>query len=965
MPTHKAPLFVSCTLLLFTSMQAIEKPAYVVIEDKATLPILTPALEDRKVEKLVLSNGLRVLLISDPGADQSAAGLAVESGSWDDPKEYPGMAHFLEHMLFMGTEKYPKEFEYTQFIYDHGGKYNAFTSPDRTVYMFSVNNDAFEEAADRFGHFFIDPLLAPHCIARELHAVDQEHAKNIEHDGWRQYMIFKEMGNPNHPHSTFSTGNAKTLSGIPQRALKHWYESHYSANRMHLAMVSPLPLDKMKEVAINVFSSVKNFEVQKKLIPSEFTSARQRGHMFFIKPVKEIKQLFLSWEVPAEFASDKDRQAPEIVAYILNRDTEDSLAQALKEQKIAESVHASCDRFRKDALLFTIDINLTDKGMTHIDQAIQNVFEAIARLKAEGVPKYLFDELHAISTLNYLYQSRDDAFKSIMDIVAEMPYEDLSTYPQKTHIPTQYDPVFLSSFIHTLKAGSCLYSILADPEKTGVQPNKKEKWMNAEYAIKKMGGSSLAAWDAVHLNPKIQLPIANPYLPENIALIDLNQRVYDTKSPLLIRNDDKSCIYYIQDVRYRVPEVACVFTFKSPLIDNSASSQVLLDLYAHALKEKLSIPFSHASTAGLQSNIGSDRLSLKLVMQGFSDKAPLLMHAIFKEMKHVCCSQDEFDIYISSYADEYNNSTKDLPVVQAIHQLNGLILHMPTNEEKAAAVRSITLEEFNQFSSQLFSSIYTQALLYGNLSEQTAHNLDSELHEILRSDAYPLSEHPKEQFLLLSDASRPRKIEQSTERQGNGVVLLLQEGAYSFEKRGIQQILGTALHDAFFDTLRTKQQTAYFAKAWNTEEQRQLLQYFAVQSSTHSAPDLLARFELFLEEYDKSLSEKISKERFESLKENLITLISMPPENMSLMAMQLNKFAFDYEDFFWIDKRIDSLKALKYERFSEVAHSLLSRNNSRRLAIMIEGVLQPENDFRYEQISKHDTERLGTFISIK
>ena len=125
------------------------------------------------------------------------------------------MAHFLEHMLFMGTAAYPNEFEYMQFINDHGGSVNAFTASDRTVYMFSVNNDAFDESLDRFSHFFIDPLLSPNCIERELHAVDQEHSKNIEHDGWRQYMIMKESGNPNHPYSSFSTGNAQTLSGIP------------------------------------------------------------------------------------------------------------------------------------------------------------------------------------------------------------------------------------------------------------------------------------------------------------------------------------------------------------------------------------------------------------------------------------------------------------------------------------------------------------------------------------------------------------------------------------------------------------------------------------------------------------------------------------------------------------------------------------------------------------------------------
>ena len=55
-----------------------------------------------------LPNGLKLLVISDAAADKSAAALTVFRGSFHDPKERPGLAHFLEHMLFIGTEKYPE-----------------------------------------------------------------------------------------------------------------------------------------------------------------------------------------------------------------------------------------------------------------------------------------------------------------------------------------------------------------------------------------------------------------------------------------------------------------------------------------------------------------------------------------------------------------------------------------------------------------------------------------------------------------------------------------------------------------------------------------------------------------------------------------------------------------------------------------------------------------------------------------
>jgi insulysin len=957
--------------LLFASFNCIcseqinaPPSSYQIVEDKATLPILNPALEGRRVEKLMLENGLQLYLISDPGAEQSAAGVAVNAGSWEDPKEYPGMAHFLEHMLFMGTGAYPNEFEYMQFINDHGGKVNAFTASDRTVYMFSVNNDAFEESLDRFSHFFIDPLFSPNCINRELHAVDQEHSKNIEHDGWRQYMIMKESGNPNHPYSSFSTGNAQTLSGIPQSALKDWYQTHYSADQMHLVMISPLPIEEMRSLAVQDFSNVPQFKVAQKQLPSEITSAQQRGHMIFIKPVKDIKQLSLNWEIPAHFSEDMARKAPSLIAYALGQEGKNSLTQVLKKEKIAENVIVNCDRMSKQSLFFSIDIVLTDYGLTQIDLAITRVYEAIARLKRDGFPPYLFDEIQTMAKLNYQFQSREDAFRAIMNIASEIPYEDLSTYPEKTLIPTQYDPAFIQSFIDTLRAEKCIYFILADPAKTSIPTDTKEKWMSAEYTIKAISHSHIAAWNEANPIPSIQLPPPNPYLPKQLTLIASTQEnAVDT--PVLIASDEGSSIYYAKDSRYKVPEVAILFSFLCPLIDNGAKSQALCDLYVRALTEKLSSDLALAASAGLSARFYTDDYKLKLNLCGYNDKAPLLLAKVFRSFKNASPSKEEFEIYRASIASEYDNASKELPVRQAMQQLDGILFNKPTEIEKLSAIKSLSHEEFTHFAKNLFATTYTEGMLYGNIHQQDAHTLWKSLRNELSSQPFAIANHLKKKVLVLSEKYGPYKLVQPTDRQGSGVLLLLQEGPFSFENKAIQQVLGYALSDSFFDTLRTKQQTAYIAKAWNTEEERQLMQFFAVQSSTHTPTDLLARFELFLESFDKNLSVKIPEGRFESIRATLITLLKMPPENMPSMASLLNELAFEYHDFKWIDKRIESMKDVSYDRFCKISHQLLSRNNPRRLAVLMEGVITPENDFHYELITKEDIDALGSFISIK
>ena len=150
---------VSTLLATMTSAGADPKPSeFTVIEDLSSLPLLNPDLAERKTAKLRLHNNLEILLVSDPQADQSAAAMAVEAGSWNDPVEYPGMAHFCEHMLFMGTEKYPDEHEFQSLVSDYAGLTNAFTAPNRTVYMFASQPEGFLPILDRFARSFDESL---------------------------------------------------------------------------------------------------------------------------------------------------------------------------------------------------------------------------------------------------------------------------------------------------------------------------------------------------------------------------------------------------------------------------------------------------------------------------------------------------------------------------------------------------------------------------------------------------------------------------------------------------------------------------------------------------------------------------------------------------------------------------------------------------------------------------------------
>ena len=95
----------------------------------------------------------------EAGTKKAAFALAVGVGYLTDPKSLPGCAHYVEHMLFMGTEKYPNPDDFNVYMSAHGGATNAFTTFDRTVYYFNVQDSHLEGAVDRWSEFFKRPLF--------------------------------------------------------------------------------------------------------------------------------------------------------------------------------------------------------------------------------------------------------------------------------------------------------------------------------------------------------------------------------------------------------------------------------------------------------------------------------------------------------------------------------------------------------------------------------------------------------------------------------------------------------------------------------------------------------------------------------------------------------------------------------------------------------------------------------------
>ncbi len=927
--------------------------AFSEVADISSLPLLNPDFASRKTAKLRLDNGLEILLISDADAELSAASVAVGAGSWNDPLEFAGMAHFCEHMLFMGTQKYPDENEFLSSVSDHGGMTNAMTSSDRTVYMFSSNADGFLPLLDRFAHFFIDPLFKPANISREMHAVDQEFAKSVENDGWRTMMVLKETGNPDHPNRMFNCGNSATLSQIPQSALVQWHRAHYSADRIHAVIYSSLSLDILKEKAIDAFRQVP-VAPPVYIDPSlSITSPEQRGHITYIKPIQNKQSLSLLWELPRSLSDDPTHSA-DLIAYALKRGQKNSLYEKLKEEQLIETLSIDVDDIGgKEHRFFEISLELTEKGMKQPDLAVLRVFQSIALLRSTGLPNYLFQEMNRVAELKYQYQSRQDPFSYVMKIGLTLPDEPLETYPRSQVIASEYSPQKIAEASSWLTPDRCTILFLAPSS----QPfEHREQWLGAEYAVRPIPADWMNAWVAAAPNSQIRLPEPNPFVPQHLTVIP--DSVLGA-NPILIAQNELGTAYYARCGEFKNPETSIRLHLLSPELNPSARSQVLAALYCNHLADSLHPILAAANQANLNAAIQSERSRIHIKIDGFSEKASVLLQEILPQLSLNPPTREQFSNLCSELEKGYANSQKDLAFRQAKDLLDSLINQdKATAPEKLAALKGIQYEDFLAFHKKLFEKTYIEAFFGGNLTLKEAESAWLDVIHVLGRTPFPKSDHSQTKVARLPEG--PYSIAQTTEVQGNAALLLIDEGSFTFQKRASQEILAAGLKEAFFNELRTKQKTGYIAASDSQEIEERLFQFFVVQSNSHQPEELLYRFELFLEEFLETFSDKVSKERFETLQQSAVSSIKNRFCNLKEKSGLWDLLAFQYRgDFRFLDKRIAAIQNLSYEEFSQISKEFLSRQNRKRLAVLFEGKLA--SPFSYESTTPLTLSEIATY----
>lgn len=215
--------------------------------------------DERSYSIIKLSNDMVFLLISDSQIKEACVAVKVMVGSTSEPKEFSGLAHFLEHMLFLGSKPYPSPEEYDQFFTKNGGESDACTDDEKTIYKFQTKPEALYEGMQRTAEFFISPTFNENYTNKELKTIDSEFALNKEMITHIYDQSLKNFSNKNSFYNIFTDGDEKSLKkkGVINALLK-FHKEFYSANLMRGVILSNHNIETLKKYTTEIWSRIEN-----------------------------------------------------------------------------------------------------------------------------------------------------------------------------------------------------------------------------------------------------------------------------------------------------------------------------------------------------------------------------------------------------------------------------------------------------------------------------------------------------------------------------------------------------------------------------------------------------------------------------------------------------------------------------------------------------------------------------------
>ncbi|XP_023282535.1 nardilysin-like [Seriola lalandi dorsalis] len=887
---------------------------------------------------------------------QSAAALCVGAGSFSDPSDLPGLAHFLEHMVFMGSEKYPSENGFDAFLKKHGGSDNASTDCERTIFQFDVQRKSFKEALDRWAQFFICPLMIRDAIDREVEAVDSEYQLAKPSDSHRKEMLFGSLAKPGHPMGKFCWGNAQTLKQEPKKKkinvykrLRAFWKKHYSAHYMTLAVQSKEKLDTLEKWVREIFSKVPNNELPKPdfsdlLDPFETPAFNK---LYRVIPVRKVHALNITWALPPQ---EKHYRVKPLhyISWLIGHEGTGSILSVLRRKCWALALFGGNSETGFDQnttySIFSISITLTDEGFQNFYEVTHLVFQYLKMLQTLGPQQRIYEEIQKIEANEFHYQEQIDPIEYVEDICENMqlfPKEDFLTGDQ---LMFEFNPEVIGAALSLLTPEKANLMLLS-PEHEGQCP-LREKWFGTQYSVEDIEQEWMERWTGyLDLNNDLHLPAENKFIATDFTLKPSD--CPDTEFPVRIANSDRGCLWYKKDNKFKIPKAYIRFHLISPVIQQSAKNVVLFDLLVNILGHNLAEPAYEAEVAQLEYKLVAGEHGLVIKVKGFNHKLSLLFHLIIDRLADFSASPDVFSMFSEQLKKTYFNILikpeklgKDVRLLILEHSRWSMV------EKYQALTAGLTSDELMEFSRSFRAELCAEGLVQGNFSS-------TESVQFLQyvTDKLQFSKLPAEVPVMFRVVELPLKhhickVKSLNKGDANSeVTVYYQSGPKALREHTLMELLVMHMEEPCFDFLRTKETLGYHV--YPTCRNTSGVLGFSVTVETQATKFNTELVEFKIEEFLASFGEKLNALTEEAFNTQVTALVKLKECEDTHLGEEVDRnwaeVVTQQYVFNRLNREIEALKQMTRAELVSWFHEHRGQS-SRKLSMHVVGFGAEEND---------------------
>lgn len=306
-----------------------------------------------------LANGLDVIAEVNPDSHSTALGLFVKTGSRDESTDVNGVSHFLEHMMFKGSDKYTWE-DVNRIFDEMGARYNAYTSQETTAYYANVLPEFTERTVEHLSHL-LRPALRESDFTTEKNVILEEIAMYLDDPGHRLYERLMEAHFGNHPLSMSILGSADSIRKLERDQMERYFRDRYGPRNMVLAATGRLDFDEivaMAEKYCGAWAPVDAVRTQ----PAPMYKAQR---LELTDP--KLNRQYTMGMTPGPSAQDDRRFAARVLADVIGDSEGSRFYWALVDNAIAEDAdfgfypHDGCGSFY---IALTTDPDRTEQALT-------------------------------------------------------------------------------------------------------------------------------------------------------------------------------------------------------------------------------------------------------------------------------------------------------------------------------------------------------------------------------------------------------------------------------------------------------------------------------------------------------------------------------------------------------------------------------------------------------------------------